>query len=172
MYVRANKTKEAKPNDVVMTPYALAKRLIDHIAPTGVVLDPARGSGAFYNNFPAHCRSDWCEIVDGRDFFAYHKHVDFVITNPPYSIYDEFLKHAFSVADNVCFLTVLNKTFKSRNIDNAILAYGGLKEVVMIGGGGCAGFPFGFPCGLLWYQRGYEADVTKITRMYEWRVDR
>ena len=46
------------------------------------VLEPAKGDGNFYRSLP-NC-VDWCEIKEGRDFFAYDKRVHTIITNPPY----------------------------------------------------------------------------------------
>ena len=35
-----------------MTPEYLAKEIIEHFNPSGIILDPSRGTGAFYDNFP------------------------------------------------------------------------------------------------------------------------
>ncbi len=99
--------------DVVYTPRPLAKRIIDHFAPTGRVLEPCKGDGAFFDQFPDTCEKDWCEISLGRDFFDYNEKVDWIITNPPYSTYNEFLNHALSIADNVVFLIPFYKVFNS-----------------------------------------------------------
>lgn len=163
MFVKPNKTDKQNQTDKVMTREDIAIKIIKYFNPNGITLEPCRGSGSFYNNIK--CEKDWCEIDEGRDFFNYDKKVNWIITNPPYSIYDKFLLKAFEVADNVVFLVPLAKAFKSQKIDKEIEKYGGLKEIVMLGGGGKIGFPFGFPCGCLYYKRGYKGDV-KITRMY------
>ncbi len=172
MFVRPNKTGKQNQTDKIMTREDVAINIIKYFKPSGFILDPAMGDGAFYNNFfepdgiDSNCEwKDWCEIDEGRDFFNYNKNTDWIITNPPYSIYDKFLLKAFEVADNVVFLVPLAKAFKSQKIDREIEKYGGLKEIVMLGGGGKIGFPFGFPCGCLYYKRGYKGNV-KITRMY------
>jgi hypothetical protein len=163
MFVKPNKTGKQNQTDKVMTREDVAIKIIEHFNPTGITLEPCRGSGSFYNNIKG--KKDWCEIDEGKDFFNYDKKVDWIITNPPYSIYDKFLLKAFEVADNIVFLVPLAKAFKSQKIDKEIEKYGGLKEIVMLGSGGKIGFPFGFPCGCLYYKRGYKGDV-KITRMY------
>jgi len=165
MFVKPNKTNKQNQTDKVMTREDIAIKIIKHFNPKGFILDPAMGSGAFYDNFPDKENNLWCEIDKGRDFFNFNNYVDWIITNPPYSIYDKFLLKAFEVADNVVFLVPLAKAFKSQKIEKEIEKYGGLKEIVMLGGGGKIGFPFGFPCGCLYYKRGYKGDV-KITRMY------
>lgn len=165
-FVKPNRTSKANDTDDVTTPEDLAIWILKYVKPTGLKLDPAKGSGNFYRNMKG--KKDWCEIKENRDFFDYKKKVDYIITNPPYSIYDNFLLKSFEVSDNVVLLVPLGKTFKSKKIDLEIQKYGGLKEVVMLGGGGNCGFTFGFPTGLLWYKRGFKGKV-KITRKYDWK---
>ena len=43
--------KNTPEKDIVMTPEYLAKDIITHFDPTGMILDPSRGAGAFYDNF-------------------------------------------------------------------------------------------------------------------------
>jgi len=126
-----------------MTDRYVAKKALEHFNPKGLVLEPAKGTGSFYDQIRG--KKDWCEITQGRDFFDYEKKVDWIITNPPYSIYDRFLIKCFEVADNVVLLVPLVKAFKSRKIDKEIEKYGGLKEVLMLGSGTDIGFKFGFP---------------------------
>jgi len=153
-----NRSGKSTPNDVVMTPISTAKQIIDHFKPTGSILEPCRGTGMFYDNFPNEDK-DWCEISEGKDFFDYDRKVDWIITNPPFSIFDNFLIKSFEVADNVVFFCPLNKVFKSMKIDRAIRDYGGIKEVIHMGGGGRHNFPFGFPVGCIYYQRGYDGPM-------------
>lgn len=163
-FVRPNNTKISTPNDVVMTKRETAKAIVDYFKPTGKCLEPCAGQNAFYDALPEPKQR--CEISEGIDFFQHKDKVDWIITNPPFSIYDHFLLHAFEISDNVVFFVPLNKAFKSQKLENAIQEYGGLKEIVMMGGGGKHGFPFGFQVGCLHYQKGYKGDI-KLTRMYE-----
>lgn len=48
-----------------------------------VVIDPFRGEGAFYNQYPSFVKKDWAEIVDGKDYRSISGEYDWVITNPP-----------------------------------------------------------------------------------------
>lgn len=157
---KPNRTGNATASDTVMTPPLVAQYVVSHFAPIGTILEPARGNGAFYNAFGS-MKKDWCEITDGRDFFSYHEKVDWIITNPPYSIYDAFLKHCFEVADNVVLLVPIAKAFKSMKIENMVDEYGGLKEILLIGSGTKCGFAFGFPTGCLYYQRGYRGNIKR-----------
>ena len=154
-----NRTGKSTPNDVVMTPIKTALDIINHFNPKGSILEPCKGTGMFYDNFKNE-EKYWCEISEGKDFFDWNKKVDWIITNPPFSIYDLFFKKSLEIADNVVFFCPLNKAFKSMGVDKMIQEYGGLKEVIHMGGGGRHGFPFGFPVGCLYYQRNYEGPIT------------
>lgn len=163
MAVQANLTKKHVANDVVMTDRNYAKRIIEHFKPTGVCLDPCAGDNAFYDFLPNPAYR--CEIREGLDFFDWRLPVDWIISNPPYSIYDAFLEHAFSVSSNVVFLVPISKAFKSDKIERMVDSYGGLKEIVYIGMGRQIGFPFGFAVGCLHYKKGYNGDI-RVTKWY------
>lgn len=168
-YVKPNKTKKSTSNDVVMTKEETAKLIINYFSnqykSTDTFLDPCSGMGAFYKNYPSENKY-MCEIMLNIDFFTFDKKVDWIITNPPFSIFDEFLLHSFKISDNVVFFCPLNKVFKSKKIDNSIKQYGGIKEIVHLGTGGQHGFPFGFPVGCIHYKKDYSGDI-KYTRLYD-----
>jgi hypothetical protein len=75
-----------KNPDIVMTNIELAKYLLSNIDfnDGDKVIEPCRGSGAFYNNFPKNVISEWCEINEGRDYFNFNEMVDITISNPPF----------------------------------------------------------------------------------------
>jgi len=164
MPAKSNKTGKSTPNDVVMTPNKSAIKIIKHFKPEGSILEPCRGEGTFYNNFTNEDK-DWCEISEGKDFLQYNKKVNWIITNPPFSIFDEFLIHSFKIADNIVFFCPLNKVFKSIKIDQEIHNYGGIKEVIHMGSGGMHKFPFGFVVGCIYYKKDYTGPI-EYTRMY------
>jgi len=157
---KPNRTGKATASDTVFTPVATAKRIIDYFDPKGFCLEPCKGAGAFYDAMSDP--KEWCEITEGRDFLEYEGYADWIITNPPYSIYDDFLAKCFSVADNVVLFAPVAKAFKSMKIENLVRKYGGLKEIVFMGGGGKYGFGFGFPVGCLYYKKNFNGDC-KIT---------
>lgn len=72
----------------------------------------------------------------------------------------EFLNHSFRLADNVVFLVPTNKIFQSWNVMDRITLYGGIKAILVYGGGNSIGFPFGFSVGAFHFQRGYTGDTT------------
>lgn len=147
--------------DVVYTPEVVTRQIIEYVKPSGRVLDPCMGKGAFYDNFPTNCKKDWCEIDMGRDFLAYDKKVDWIIGNPPYSlgIFRQFLKHSFSLAKNVVFLVPINKVFQSFEEMDGIRRYGGIRAILCYGQGGLIDLPFGFAAGAFWFKRGYKGKV-------------
>ena len=113
--------------DVVYTPEWLAELVVAHFAPAGRVLDPCRGDGAFHRLIPG---AEWCEIAEGRDFFAWGERVDWCIGNPPYSCLLGWIRHSFKVADNVVYLMPLHRVFASFEFMDDIRKYGGIKEIL------------------------------------------
>lgn len=129
------------------------------------MLDPCKGDGAFYNHFPNGCDKRYCEIREGKDFFDFKEDVEWVIGNPPYSIFLEFLEHSFSIANNVSFLVPTNKIFQRQIIMDMINDYGGIKSQIIYGSGTLIGFPFGFSVGNYHFERGYKGKCELIMGM-------
>lgn len=158
----ADANPDLKPNDMVMTPLHIAKQMIDFytIPLRATMLDPCRGDGAFYHQYPSRAgvNRDWCEITEGRDFFDWPYKVDWIITNPPYSIFPQFLEKCFEVADNVALLIPLAKLVSSLKRINMVMDYGGIVSMRIIGASKC-GFPFGFPAAAIHMQRGYDGNT-------------
>lgn len=149
----------ADPADIVYTPDYVAKQIITSLNPAGKCLDPCKGDGAFFNLLPGG--SEYCEIREGSDFFDYKEPVDWIIGNPPYSIFEDFLCHAFSLSENVSYLVPTNKVFQRQVIMEMINKYGGIKAITIYGSGTLIEFPFGFSVGNFHFKRGYSGD-TKI----------
>lgn len=140
--------------DVVYTPDAVAKNIVEYLSPSGLCLDPCSGDGAFLKHLPNG--SDYCEKKEGKDFLEYNKKVDWVIGNPPYSIFEKFLEKSFEIADNVSFLVPTNKIFQRQIIMEMINKYGGIKSMIIYGSGGLIDFPFGFSVGNFHFEKGYK----------------
>lgn len=111
-----------KDKDVVYTPQKVADVIVGWLKPTGICLDPCKGDGSFYKILP---NADWCEIKDGRDFFDYDKKVDWIIGNPPYSIFEDWLVHSFELAHEVAYILPTNKVFQRQVIMRIINNWGG-----------------------------------------------
>jgi hypothetical protein len=140
------------PNDVVFTPDGVAKFIVDMFCPSGKILEPCSGEGAFLRALPEGV--EWCEIVYGRNFYDYNKPVDWIVTNPPYSDFDRFLIHCMALAENILLLVPIAKIFKSMKTIRLIYNYGGIVKMYFLGANKC-GFPFGFPCMAVHFKKGY-----------------
>lgn len=102
----ANKLLHNGGNDIYYTPIPVVKTMIElcDILPNQKVLDCSAGDMRFFNNYPEHCIKDWCEITKGRDFFQYNEKVDWIISNPPYSILTKWIEHTIKICDAFCFI--------------------------------------------------------------------
>ena len=145
-------------NDNIKTPRHIAKRILDElpIQVSDKICDPFRGGGAFYDQFPAG-RHYWCEIEQGKDFFDFNEHVDWLISNPPYSKFTEVMKHSYGIADNIVYLIPLNKIVSSWGRVLDLVNYGGVFAIWIMPASKC-GFPFGFPACAVWIKRDYVGD--------------
>jgi hypothetical protein len=144
--------RTANPKDVVMTPADVARMIVNHFQPAGRILDPCRGNGAFWNAMPG---AEWCEIAEGKDFMEWKTPVDWIVSNPPYSTFWDFLEHSFKLAENIVYLIPLHKIWSGHRYMKAITQWGGLRETLIIGTGTSIGFPVGLSVGAVHFQRGY-----------------
>lgn len=126
--------QNAPERDIVMTPRELANAIVDEFNDElyGVVLDPCRGDGAFFDSIPENVRREWCEIALGKDFFGWAEKVDWVVTNPPFSKMRAFLTHAMEVSDNVVFLAPLSHFTTRARIRDIRSAGFGLKRIATV----------------------------------------
>ena len=148
--------------DVVFTPPWVAEAMINHFPLSGRILDPCRGDGAFYDNLPCGISiegSSYCELQEGRDFFEYQRSVDWIIGNPPYSVYSEWLRHSMNIADNIVYLIPINKAFNSSSMLKDTYDWGGIAEIVHVGPGSSLKFPVGFAIGAVHYKRGHNGGI-------------
>jgi hypothetical protein len=155
--------KVVDPADIVYTHDEVARQIVEFLNPVGKCLDPCKGDGAFYNHLPEG--KEYCELQEGSDFLHYSGMVDWVIGNPPYSIFKDFLGKGFEIADNVSYLVPTNKIFQRQIIMEMINKYGGIKSMIIYGSGSLIGFPFGFSVGNFHFKRGYKGDCKIIMGM-------
>ena len=78
--------KVEKDNNIVMTNPTMAIDLIATIpfVDNDIVLEPCKGTGSFYNNFPNNTNNIYCEINEGKDYLKFNEMVDYTISNPPF----------------------------------------------------------------------------------------
>lgn len=151
------------PSDIVYTPEWVSEHIINYLNPNGICLDPCKGDGAFLNYMPEG--SLYCEIQEGLNFFEFNKKVDWIIGNPPYSIFESFLKKSFELSNNVSFLVPTNKVFQRQIIMEMINNYGGIKSIIIYGSGKLIDFPFGFSVGNFHFQKDYKGKTEVLMGM-------
>jgi hypothetical protein len=139
--------------DMEYTPTELARDIVDWFSPAGICLDPCAGNGAFFDLLPAG--ADWCEIERGRDFYAWTKPVDWIISNPPFSHYSSWMRHSMKVAQNIVYLMPAYKVFASGKFLDDLFKWGGIVHIRRYGTGTQWGFPFGHALSAVHYQAGY-----------------
>lgn len=135
--------------DIVYTPDWLVRDMVSHFSPSGEILEPCAGDGAFLAYLP---NAQWCEIEKGVDFYARSKRVDWIIGNPPYSHLLAWIRHSFKIADNIVYLMPLHRVFASAEFLADLYAWGGVVEIRLYGTGTDAGFPFGHALGAVHYR--------------------
>lgn len=148
--------------DVVYTPDDVARDMVAFFKPSGKILEPCAGDGAFLKYLPPD--TDWCEIEKGRDFFACQEHYDWIVGNPPYSNILDWLCHSFEIADNVVFLMPMNSPFNSMQRLRVIDKWGGIVHIRAYGNGSMFGMGYGFACGAIHFQRGYRGGMFTVFR--------
>ena len=142
-------------NDCFQTPVDLCRSIVGHFKPVGQILEPCCGVGNFLKVMPT---ASWCEIRTGRDFLKSKGHWDWVVTNPPYSKYRDFLIKSMEVADNIVFLQLINASFYKARLRDLKKHNFGIREIW------CVDTPkefpqFGFQMGCVYYKRSWVGDI-------------
>jgi len=152
-------------NDRVYTPPELAYRIVGHFKPSGICLEPCSGKGAFCEALQGRIGVSFiheCEIDDDIDFFGFNTKVDWIVTNPPWSQFRQFLKHSMELSDNIVFLSLMNAWFMKARVRDMKQAGFGLKEALFLETPPKPWPQTGFQLAAVHIQRGYSGDM-KIT---------
>jgi hypothetical protein len=144
-------------NDVFYTPEPYCSLIVNHFKPKGKVLEPCCGSGNFLKYLPAN--TDWCEITKGRDFFDYNKKVDWIITNPPFSLFRKFLQHSMELSTSIVFFAVLNHFWLKARLRDITENGFGIKDIML------TDTPFTFP------QSGFQVGCVKLEKGYKDKIE-
>lgn len=81
--------------DQYETPEWVTQALLPYIPDSEWILEPACGSGKMATALQATGNTIVAnDIQNGTDFLAFYEPQEVIITNPPYSIADAFIKHA------------------------------------------------------------------------------
>jgi len=137
--------------DVVYTPDWVAKDMVEWFKPSGRILEPSAGDGVFLRYLPEDAL--WCEIEKGRDFFAWHERVDWIIGNPPYSVVGQWLRHSIVLSDNFVYLIPIAKPFYGDGFLRLLWDWGNIKHIRLYGGGSTLNFPIGFAIGAIHFSK-------------------
>lgn len=153
--MKSQPNRNYQSNDIVMTPEVLAVKLIEHFNPQGAGLEPCRGTGNIWRNLD---NADWCEITEGRNFFDYQKHVDYIFTNPPWSQIRKFLQHSYEIANDIYMLFTINHLWTKARLKDMKKAGFGIVEICVFDTP--KNFPqSGFQVGMVHLSRGYKHDI-------------
>jgi hypothetical protein len=146
------------PRDAIFTPDWVAKDMVEYFKPTGKILEPCFGDGVFIRYLPKG--TEWCEIDKGRDFFAWNEQVDWMISNPPYSLMDEWVEHSFQIAENFVYLIYPGNFFRANIRVVSARKLGWIKHIRFYGTGNRLGFPSGNAVAAVHFVRGYQGDTS------------
>jgi hypothetical protein len=88
--------------------------------------------------------------------------VDWIITNPPYSQFRNFLKHSMEIADNIVFLCLINAIWMKARLRDIEKNGFGIKEIAFVETPET--WPkFGLQVGAIYLKRGWDGDI-KLSR--------
>ena len=141
-----------QPTNIVYTPDWVACDIVDFFKPSGRILEPCKGDGAFLKYLPS---ADWCEIQEGRDFFAWNTPVDWVVGNPPYAKITKWFEHSFEIANNVLFLIPLQYLWVSTKRIKMFAEYGGLAHSRVYPESAFRSWSINFATGAVHIKKGY-----------------
>jgi hypothetical protein len=142
--------------DVVYTPDHIARDMVDFFKPTGRILEPAAGEGAILKYLPG---ADWCEIEKGRDFYTCSEHYDWIVGNPPYSVFANWLRYSFERADNIVYLIPTNRSFISDQLIRDLRVWGGIRHIRSYAANNFPGWESKWPTSATYYQKGYRGPM-------------
>ena len=145
------------PSDYVQTPVWCAKDMIDFYNPIGKILDPCRGENKVFTNILNN--SDWCEITEGIDFFKNNKQYNWIIGNPPYSIFNKWLKHSYEIAENIVYLLPTFKVFNALGLIRMYKKYGWIKHIRIYDTGKDIEWSRSRPIGAIYFKKDFSGST-------------
>ena len=116
-----------------MDPPELAKshiKMIDTLD-SDLWLDPCKNSGSYYNHFPTE-KKEYCEILEGKDFFEYKGSPDVICDNPPCSMLDKWFDKVIKINPRVYSTPPGVNNLTARRIEKFERAGFGIKKMKML----------------------------------------
>jgi hypothetical protein len=144
-------------SDYVKTPNWCAQDMIDFYKPQGKILDPCRGENKVFWNI---LECDWNEITQGKNFFENDSSYDWVIGNPPYSIFHLWMKHTYKLADNIVYLLPTFKVFNALGLVRMYKKNGWIKHIRVYDVGKRIEWSRSRPITAVWFQKGYSGETS------------
>ena len=93
------KREKRNKSDFYQTPYSLTRLLMENEKFHGSVLEPAAGEGAIARIVKEYNPELYAwDITQGVDFLEYEAQYHNIITNPPYSLANDFILKAKQIA--------------------------------------------------------------------------
>lgn len=111
-----NITGKRKKSDFYETPYSLTRMILSRVKLNGSVLEPACGNGAIVKVLKEEGYNYVAYDIE-KDFLTETKKYDTIITNPPFSLAQEFIEKAKQISDNFLFLLPLSYLHGKKRFD-------------------------------------------------------
>ncbi len=111
--------KRLKPHDVFITPLPLVMKHLSFVdfQASDIWLDPFKGSGNYFKNFPvALGNRRWCEIDENIDFFQFNEKIDIICSNPPYSLVDKVLEKSIALKPRIISYIIGHLSFTAKRM--------------------------------------------------------
>lgn len=108
-----NSTGKRRKSDFYETPYSMTRHILNRlpINKNETILEPSCGNGAISKVLKEFGIKKVIEndISRGQDFLEYEgEKVDWIVTNPPFSLTQEFIKKGKEISDNILLLLPLS----------------------------------------------------------------
>lgn len=121
--IATNIKKRKSAHDVFYTPLSLVKihlEKFNDIPDGAVIYEPFFGSGAYYNEMKKkypNCEILYTEIAMGLDFFSFDNKVDYIISNPPYSMINKVLEKSVQLKPKIISYLIGYANFTTKRIE-------------------------------------------------------
>ena len=134
--------------------------MVKHFNPTGSVIDPCRGENKVFHSI-LNC--DFAEITEGIDFFDVTKKYDWIIGNPPYSIFNKWIKHSYKIGTNIVYLLPTFKVFNALSLMRLYANEGHIRHIRLYDTGKNIDWARSRPICAVHFQVGYFGDTGHST---------
>lgn len=125
--------------------------------PVGKILDPCRGENKVFHNI---LQCDYAEIKEGRNFFDIKEEYDWIIGNPPYSIFNKWIKHSYTIGKDIVYLLPTFKVYNALSLMRLYFKEGYIKHIRLYDTGKDIEWSRSRPICSVHFQVGYFGDTS------------